>query len=88
MQQFLKATAFIQSDHERIQELVRQIRGTEAEAITVARLLMNWIYENLEKHPVASLPSALEVLDLKAGDCNEHMAPIIGNLSVTIVGYQ
>ena len=35
---------------------------------------MDWTYRNLEKRPTVSLPSALEVLDQRAGDCNEHAA--------------
>ncbi len=31
-----------------------------------------WTYGNLEKVPVASVPSALEVLQSLRGDCNEH----------------
>ena len=34
--------------------------------------IYEWVYENIEKSPVASIPSALEVLATKAGDCNEH----------------
>jgi transglutaminase-like putative cysteine protease len=31
-----------------------------------------WVHDHLAKRPVASLPSALAVLDAKEGDCNEH----------------
>ena len=33
---------------------------------------MDWVYENIEKKPVVSVPSALEVLRTRVGDCNEH----------------
>ena len=68
----LKATPFVQSDDQRIQKLSREIVGEERDGIKVAGLLMDWVYQNLEKRPTVSLPSALEVLDLGAGDCNEH----------------
>ncbi len=68
----LKATPFVQSDDERIQKLSREIVGEERDGVKVAGLLMDWVYQNLEKRPTVSLPSALEVLDLEAGDCNEH----------------
>jgi len=71
---YLEATPFLQSDDERIQELVRQIVGQEQDGVEVARRLMEWVYQNLEKRPTVSLPSALEVLDERAGDCNEHAA--------------
>ncbi len=71
---YLKATPFLQSDAERIQRLARKIVGHEREAALAARRLMEWVYRNLEKRPTVSLPSALEVLDEGAGDCNEHAA--------------
>ena len=30
------------------------------------------MYSNLDKRPVISVPSALEVLETRVGDCNEH----------------
>lgn len=72
--QFLQPNAFLQSDDERIRGLARRIVGQETEARSVSRLLMEWVYENLEKRPTVSLPNALEVLDERAGDCNEHAA--------------
>jgi hypothetical protein len=69
---FLEATAFVQSDDKRIERLARKIVGREKDAAEAARLLMQWVYENLEKRPTVSLPSALDVLDDRAGDCNEH----------------
>ena len=71
---FLEATAFLQSDDERILRLAREVVGQEKDAAAGARRLMDWVYENLEKRPTVSLPSALEVLEDRAGDCNEHAA--------------
>ncbi|HBL52805.1 MAG TPA: hypothetical protein DDZ34_01835 [Syntrophaceae bacterium] len=34
--------------------------------------IVRWVYRNIEKKPVLSVPNALEVLKNKAGDCNEH----------------
>jgi transglutaminase-like putative cysteine protease len=34
--------------------------------------LNEWVYTTLEKKPVVSIPSALEILEQRAGDCNEH----------------
>jgi len=31
-----------------------------------------WIYENIDKVIVLSFPSALDVLESREGDCNEH----------------
>ena len=33
---------------------------------------MRWVYSNIEKKPTLSIPSALEVLKTRQGDCNEH----------------
>ncbi len=35
---------------------------------------MRWVYREVEKRPVLSLPNGLEVLRRKEGDCNEHTA--------------
>jgi len=71
---FQEPTPFLQSDDEKILRLAHEIIGQEKDGVEVARLLMNWIYQNLEKRPTVSLPNALEVLDQRAGDCNEHAA--------------
>lgn len=71
---FLEATPFVQSDDDRIERLAGEIVGQEKDAAAAARRLMEWVYENLEKRPTVSLPNALDVLDDRAGDCNEHAA--------------
>lgn len=68
----LAADAFIQSDHPRIRAQAETVL-TDASTPTAQILaLHDWVYEHLEKVPVASLPSALAVLDAQRGDCNEH----------------
>ncbi|MEO1369353.1 MAG: transglutaminase-like domain-containing protein, partial [Acidobacteriota bacterium] len=37
-----------------------------------AAAIYEWVWREVEKVPVMSLPSALEVLEGKKGDCNEH----------------
>ena len=68
----LESTPFLQSDDEKIRRLAREIVGQETDGAEAARRLMDWVYANLAKRPTVSLPSALEVLELRAGDCNEH----------------
>lgn len=46
--------------------------GNENNAVEAAAKLVNGVYRFLEKNPTASLPSALDVLQTKKGDCNEH----------------
>jgi len=37
-----------------------------------ALALHDWVYENIDKVPVISIPMALDVLRTMEGDCNEH----------------
>lgn len=34
--------------------------------------LYRWVYDNIDKVPIISVPSALDVLRTRQGDCNEH----------------
>lgn len=68
----LVADAFAQSDHPIIRRQARGIVGAEADPWRRAVALHDWVYERLDKEPVMSLPSALEVLAERRGDCNEH----------------
>ena len=68
----LSPTSLIQSDEEEIQNLAREIVGDDKDPSNQMELLTAWVYENLEKVPTISIPSALDVLKTKEGDCNEH----------------
>ena len=48
------------------------IIGDERDALGAAGLIKQWVYRTIEKKPTLSIPSALDVLKLKVGDCNEH----------------
>ena len=72
VKKFLEADQFIQSDHPRIKSLARKIVGNEQDQLKKARLILEWVYNNLEKKPTVSIPNAIEVLDMGYGDCNEH----------------
>jgi hypothetical protein len=65
----------VQSNHPRIRAQAAAILGgdggnedTWSRAVAINR----WVFENVTKEPVLSLPSALDVLDTLEGDCNEH----------------
>ena len=62
----------IESDHEEIVKKAMELAGKEKNPVTVARRFMAWVYGSLEKRPVITVPSALEVLKTGVGDCNEH----------------
>jgi len=49
-----------------------EIIGDERDALKAAALIHGWVYRTIEKKPALSIPSALDVLRLKVGDCNEH----------------
>ncbi len=70
---FLSPEPFVQSDHEKIRARVGEILGTHPlSALEKAEKLMQWVYRNIEKRPVLSLPDALSTLEHREGDCNEH----------------
>jgi len=68
----LKPTSTVQSDHPAIKEKVKRIIGKENDALSATRAIYKWVYENLDKEITISIPSALEVLEIMRGDCNEH----------------
>ena len=71
---FLKPSPFIQSDNQKIRDLVREILEDDPDAppLTQARKLLNWVHTHIKKRPVLSLPDALSTLENRVGDCNEH----------------
>jgi hypothetical protein len=68
----LASEPLVQSEDPRIQAQARQIAGRERRAGPVAELLTHWVYRNLRKEITISVPSAVQVLEDRAGDCNEH----------------
>jgi hypothetical protein len=69
---YLKEDPFIQSDHPEIQAKVREIVLSDDPGIVKAKKLVAWVYQNIQKRPVLSVPNALETLRNRVGDCNEH----------------
>jgi hypothetical protein len=69
---YLRPEPFIESDAPEIiaeaEKMVAGIVGHRAQA----ERLMREVNQLVEKKPTVSLPSALEVLRTKVGDCNEH----------------
>ena len=69
---YLQPSAFIQSDHQTIQTLAGSIVGDKGTSLSKVQALVDWVYHNIEKRPVLSLPDALSTLQNRVGDCNEH----------------
>jgi hypothetical protein len=68
----LQATMLVQSDDRAIREQAAKIVGKEQDAAEATKKLNTWVYETIDKQAVVSIPSAVEVLQQKVGDCNEH----------------
>jgi len=68
----LQATMLVQSDDKNIREQAAKIIGNEKDSREAAKKLNTWVYDAISKQPVVSIPSAVEVLKQKVGDCNEH----------------
>jgi hypothetical protein len=69
---FLKASPFIQSDDPKIKQKLAEIFSPGDPDGVKADKLVAWVYNYLEKRPVLSVPNALETLENRMGDCNEH----------------
>ena len=68
----LRADPFIQSDHVEIRDQAAAIVGEAPSAWRKSLQIHDWVFSRLDKEPVLSIPSALEVLKRRRGDCNEH----------------
>ena len=71
-QSSLQASPLIQSDHPAIIAQVEKIISVGDSDQEKAKKLVNWVYRQVEKRPVLSVPDALATLKNRVGDCNEH----------------
>jgi hypothetical protein len=71
---FLRPELFLESDAPEIVAEARKAAGDATAPRAIAERLTRHVSALLEKKPTVSLPSALEVLRTKVGDCNEHTA--------------
>lgn len=94
LREALAAEPLIQSDDPRILDEARRAagRGWRQDPVQVAQRLNAHVFRSLRKTVAFSVPSALSVLDARAGDCNEHtvlyvaMARALGLPARTAVG--
>ena len=74
LDRYLRPEPFIESDAPEIkaeaERMVAGVTGTRARAERLTREVNTFV----DKKPTVSLPSALEVLRTRVGDCNEHTA--------------
>jgi transglutaminase-like putative cysteine protease len=69
---FLVAEPFVESDAPEIRAEATRAAAGLATPRQRAERLVRYIHALVEKKPTVSLPSALEVLRTRIGDCNEH----------------
>jgi transglutaminase-like putative cysteine protease len=62
----------VQSGDPRIVALAGRIAGDERDPREVARRINRWVHDSLAKRVMVSVPSAVQVLERREGDCNEH----------------
>ncbi len=93
LRETLEAEPLIQSDDPRIQDEARRAVGRWLrDPKAAARILTTHVDRMLAKSVTFSIPSALQVLDSRQGDCNEHtvlyvaMARALGIPARTAVG--
>ena len=72
MREFLQPSDLIQSGDDDIRALAARIVGGEKNSLLAAKKINQWLFKNIYKVPVVSIPSAIDVLKTREGDCNEH----------------
>lgn len=72
LRQWLGATALIQSGDPAVRALADSICAGISDPWQRSLALSDWVFASLEKRMSVTLPSAVEVLASRRGDCNEH----------------
>jgi transglutaminase-like putative cysteine protease len=62
----------IQSDARAIVNLAYRIQGSKRDPRVVAERLNTWVHDSIQDRVTFGVPSALQVLQARTGDCNEH----------------
>jgi hypothetical protein len=69
---YLAPSALIQSTDPNIAKKAREVVGNEPDSVKAATKLTRWVYGYVDKKILVSVPSAVDVLKYREGDCNEH----------------
>lgn len=72
LRSLLASSPALQADHPAMIRQARAIVGDETNSWKAAQAIGDWVYRHVEKKATVSLPSALDVLERREGDCNEH----------------
>jgi len=70
--EFTMAEPLVQSGHPEIVRLANRLARGQRDPRIVAERINRWVYDSLEKRITFGIPSALQVLRSRSGDCNEH----------------
>lgn len=70
--QELAAEPLLQVNDRDIIALAVRIAGNSRDPRVVAERINQWVHDSLEKAVTLSVPSAVQVLRTRSGDCNEH----------------
>jgi hypothetical protein len=62
----------LQSNDLRMVQTAIGIAGPDRDVRVIAEKINTWVYKNVKKEITVSIPNALEVLNTRKGDCNEH----------------
>jgi len=69
---YVEPEMLIQCGDKEIVKLAGEIVEDNTDPFMAAKEIMSWVFENLEKVPVVSIPDAKAILTHRKGDCNEH----------------
>jgi hypothetical protein len=72
MPELTMAEPLIQSNHPDIVRLAKRLARGQRNPRLVAERINQWVYDSLTKRITFGIPSALQVLRSRGGDCNEH----------------
>jgi hypothetical protein len=68
---FLAPEPLIQSDNSRLRARARAIVGRDGDPARAAERLLRWVAAEVERQATVNMPSAVQVLVQRRGDCNE-----------------
>ena len=72
VERYTRHSLYVQSNDSRIQATARELIGGITDRWLQAVALHDWVFRVLTKRLTVGLPSALDVLASKSGDCHEH----------------
>ncbi len=70
----LEPGLLIPSTHREVQEKAWELLTEVPDRKEATRILTDWVFAEVDKRPMLSVPNGLEVLRRMEGDCNEHSA--------------